>query len=72
MPGSPAKYLAVFNIGDTAGENIRVNWPDLGLSGELRWCAICGRRRISAPSAKGRPSRWRRMPAAFYKLTPAK
>jgi hypothetical protein len=30
MAGSPAKYLAVFNIGDT-DEEIRVNWADLGL-----------------------------------------
>jgi alpha-galactosidase len=30
VPGSRAKYLAVFNIGDAAGE-IRVNWSELGL-----------------------------------------
>jgi alpha-galactosidase len=31
MAGSPAKYLAVFNIGDAADENIQVKWSDLGL-----------------------------------------
>ena len=31
IAGSPAKYLAVFNIGDTADENIAVKWSDLGL-----------------------------------------
>ena len=37
LPGSPAKYLAVFNIGDDRVENITVNWSDLGLPGN---CAI--------------------------------
>jgi len=34
LPDSTAKYLAVFNIGDTAPQEIHVNWSDLGLSGE--------------------------------------
>jgi alpha-galactosidase len=31
VAGSPAKYLALFNIGDGADENIQVKWSDLGL-----------------------------------------
>ncbi|MBZ5580725.1 MAG: glycoside hydrolase family 27 protein [Acidobacteriia bacterium] len=31
MAGSPAKYLAVFNIGDGGEENVPVKWSDLGL-----------------------------------------
>lgn len=31
LPGSAAKYLAVFNIGDTGVEKIQVKWADLGL-----------------------------------------
>jgi alpha-galactosidase len=31
LPGSKAKYLAVFNTGDTETEKVRVNWSDLGL-----------------------------------------
>jgi alpha-galactosidase len=31
IAGTPAKYLAVFNIGDSAEENIQVKWSDLGL-----------------------------------------
>ena len=31
MPASPAKQLAVFNIGDAGMEQIQVNWADLGL-----------------------------------------
>ena len=37
IPGSTAKYLAVFNIGDGSEETIQVNWDELGLSGE---CAV--------------------------------
>jgi hypothetical protein len=33
-PGSRAKYVAVFNLGDTAVEAVRVNWTDVGLSGK--------------------------------------
>ncbi len=32
-PNSLAKYLAVFNVGDTGEEDVRVNWADLGLTG---------------------------------------
>jgi alpha-galactosidase len=31
LPGSKAKYVAVFNIGDTGNQQVRVNWSDLGL-----------------------------------------
>jgi alpha-galactosidase len=33
LPGWSAKYLAVFNVGDGAEEQIKVNWSELGLSG---------------------------------------
>jgi hypothetical protein len=36
IAGSPAKYLAVFNIGDGADENIQVKWADLGLPSNCR------------------------------------
>jgi hypothetical protein len=37
LPGSPAKYLAVFNIGDAGVERIQVNWAELGLP---RTCVV--------------------------------
>jgi hypothetical protein len=37
MPGTRAKYVAVFNIGDSQREDIRVNWSDLGLP---RTCTV--------------------------------
>ena len=36
-PGSRAKYVAVFNIGDTAEEQVRINWADVGLGAK---CAV--------------------------------
>jgi alpha-galactosidase len=33
-PGADAKYVAVFNLGDTAVEHVRINWADAGLSGK--------------------------------------
>jgi hypothetical protein len=37
VPGSKAKYLAVFNIGDTNEEEIQIKWAELGLAGN---CAV--------------------------------
>jgi len=37
VPGSRAKYVAVFNTGDAADEDVSVKWSDLGLSGK---CAV--------------------------------
>ncbi len=31
MPGSKSKYVAVFNIGDAADEQVPIKWADLGL-----------------------------------------
>jgi len=31
VPGSTAKYLAVFYTGDAAEQKIHIDWPDLGL-----------------------------------------
>jgi len=31
MPGSTAKYVAVFNVGDASDENIRIKFADIGL-----------------------------------------
>ncbi len=37
LPGPKAKYLAVFNIGDSGDESIRVDWSSLGLPAK---CAV--------------------------------
>ena len=36
-PGPRAKYVAVFNLGDTADEQVRIDWTDVGLGGK---CAV--------------------------------
>lgn len=37
IPGSKARYIAVFNIGDTDTEQVRVKWSDAGLPAK---CAV--------------------------------
>jgi hypothetical protein len=37
VPGTKAKYLAVFNTGDAGPEEIQIKWADLGLAGS---CAV--------------------------------
>ena len=71
LPGSPAKYLAVFNIGDTATEEIRVNWADVGVS---KSCAV---RDLWAKKDLGKVDEGRTFSvkphaAGFYKLTPTR
>jgi len=34
---APERYVAVFNIGDTAEEQVRINWADVGLGAK---CAV--------------------------------
>jgi hypothetical protein len=71
LPGSNAKYLAVFNTGDTNPEQIKVTWSDLGLSGE---CAI---RDLWAKKDTGKTSDGQTFTVAphasgLYRITPAK
>jgi hypothetical protein len=71
LPGSNAKYLAVFNTGDTAPEQIKVNWSDLGLSGD------CTVRDLWAKKDAGKVSGGQTFTvpphaSAFYKITPAR
>ncbi|HWB86515.1 MAG TPA: glycoside hydrolase family 27 protein [Bryobacteraceae bacterium] len=71
MSGSPARYLAVFNIGDTTPEEIRVNWSDLGLPSE---CAVrdLWARKNEGTVRDGETFKIAPHASAFYKLTPAR
>jgi hypothetical protein len=71
MAPSPAKYLAVFNIGDTADENIRVDWSALGLPSN---CAVrdLWAKKDLATVRDGQTFKVAPHATAFYKLTPAK
>jgi hypothetical protein len=71
LPWSNAKYLAVFNTGDTNPEQIKVSWSDLGLSGE------CTVRDLWAKKDTGKASDGQTFTvaphaSAFYRITPAK
>jgi hypothetical protein len=71
IAGSPAKYLAVFNIGDAGEEQVAVKWAELGLPAD---CAV---RDLWAAKDIGAVRDGRAFPvaphgAAFFKLTPAK
>jgi alpha-galactosidase len=70
LPGSPAKYLAVFNVGDGGDEQIRVSWSELGLSGN---CVV---RDLWAKKDLGTVAGGRTFPvaphaSAFYRISPA-
>ena len=71
LPGSKVKYVAVFNIGDTDDERIRVNWQDLGLS------AKCAVRDLWAHAdtgtvADGSTFAVKPHAAGFYRITPVR
>lgn len=69
-PGSRAKYVAVFNLGDTADEQVRINWADVGLSGT---CVVrdLWARSDTGTAADGYTFPVRPHGAALYRLTPA-
>jgi hypothetical protein len=68
-PGSRAKYLAVFNIGDTAEEEVSVDWAGIGLG------AKCAARDLWTHKdmgiiENGNVFRVKPHQAAMYRLTP--
>ena len=70
IPSSSAKYLAVFNIGDTGEEEIRVNWSDLGVAGECAVRDLWAKKDLGT-AAEGRSFLLAPHASAIYKLTPA-
>jgi alpha-galactosidase len=70
VPGSGAKYLAVFNLGDAAGEDIHIDWADLKLPKD---CTLrdLWRKEDSGVTADGKSFQLKSHAAAFYKVTPA-
>jgi alpha-galactosidase len=71
LQGSNAKYLAVFNIGDTNPEEIQMNWSDLGLSGE---CMVrdLWRKKDASNASNGQTFTVAPHASAFYRITPGK
>ena len=70
IPGSKARYLAVFNIGDTAEEQIQVNWSDLGLPKDCTVRDLWEKKDLGA-AAGGQTFKVAPHASAFYRITPA-
>jgi alpha-galactosidase len=68
-PGSRAKYVAVFNLGDTADEQVRINWADVGLGGTCVVRDLWVRKDIGTIDT-GSTFQVKPHGAALYRLTP--
>ena len=68
-PDSGAKYVAVFNLGDTADEQVRINWADVGLGEKCMVRDLWGRKDIGTIE-DGQVFRVKPHAAALYRLTP--
>ena len=67
-PGSRAKYVAVFNLGDASDEQVRVNWTDVGLGGTCVIRDLWARKDIGTAGA-GTTFAVKPHGAGFYRLT---
>ena len=67
VPGSRAKYLAVFNLGDMAEEEVSVNWSEVGLSGKCMVRDLWARKDIGTVE-NGQVFRVKPHAAGLYRL----
>jgi alpha-galactosidase len=69
LPGSKARYVAVFNIGDTGDEQVRVNWSDLGLPAK---CVVrdLWSHKDAGTVQDGRAFEVKPHASGFYRITP--
>jgi hypothetical protein len=67
-PGAGAKYLAVFNLGDTAVEQVPIDWAEVGLGGTCVIRDLWARRDIGTLD-KGSVFPVKPHGAALYRLT---
>ena len=71
MAGSPAKVLAVFNLGDTGEEEIGVKWADLGLPPNCMVRDLWAKKDIGT-AQDGRTFKVGPHAAAFFKVSPVR
>ena len=71
MPNSSARYLAVFNTGDTSEEQIPIKWSELGLSGDCMVRDLWAKKDLGKAS-DGQTFKVAPHASAFYKVTPVK
>ena len=71
LPNSAARYLAVFNIGDTGDQQVSVKWADLGLPAK---CVVrdLWAKKNSGTVQDGRSFEVKPHASAFYRITPVK
>lgn len=70
MPGTKAKYVAVFNTGDGAEEKVQVNWADLGLPANCTVRDLWAHKDLGA-AKDGRAFDVKPHASGFYRVTPA-
>jgi hypothetical protein len=68
-PGSRAKYVAVFNLGDAAEEQVRIDWADVGLGAKCAVRDLWSRKDIGTIE-NGQVFPVKPHAAALYRLTP--
>jgi alpha-galactosidase len=71
LPGTTAKYLAVFHTGDAGEEAIKVSWSELGLSGACTVRDLWAKKDLGTV-ADGQTFHVAPHASAFYRITPAK
>ncbi len=71
MPGSPARFLALFHIGDGPAEDIQVRWADLGLPPECAVRDLWEKKDLGAVP-NGRSFRIAPHAAVFLKISPVR
>jgi Alpha galactosidase C-terminal beta sandwich domain len=70
LPGSTAKYLGLFNTGDTQDEDIKVNWSDLGLPANCTVRDLWAKRDLGSKEI-GQTFKIAPHASPFYRVTPA-
>ena len=69
IAGSPEKYLAMFNVGDTGEEQIRVNWSEMGLPAKCRVRDLWAKKDLGIV-LEGQTVRLAPHAAAFFRVAP--
>jgi len=70
IPGSAAKYVAVFNIGDAGDEQVRIDWADLGLPAKCVVRDLWAHKDAGAVQ-EGQAFSVKPHASGFYRITPA-
>jgi alpha-galactosidase len=71
MPDSKAKWVAVFNIGDSGDEKVRVNWADVGLPADCSIVDLWSGKTIGK-AKDGRDFEVKPHASGYYKISAAK